>query len=489
MSENLINVDLNTVTSQVDVGSALVNKRNGLITAGVVCAGLITFGIVNANTGESSANDTSDTVANGYNVENGCDNLTDAQAARNGDNYIPEAFLPGYDGISAKAYVDMLFDQDGPLSNKGDLDSLAAFMATVTSPANDGKEVNPDYNYSETFKNKVAQYKSDGLGAAREDCALSYDTAVQTAQYANTWEHAGATVTAFHAVRDADNNIIDMIPQKIVLGEDLSGVSFMVRGSSEGVDGFTEVLVSKDGIMYVKGITVGEGARAIGESEETVSVDSNADVTVAANPSTSSSTELTVPANVDTSSSSSVTPNATPATVPATTPANGTTGGGSSSTGGNGGVGPTPSTPDAPGAGITPVDVPATNGTTPNTAPGTTAGTTPNTAPGTTAGTTPNTAPNTTQPGTTAPETTQPATTAPNTTQPPITAPPTTAEQLYEITYCDIDAPRNEGGYGVVMHLGSLTLSQLNAIKADTMNKLNFTNLGDSNGDGQVICK
>lgn len=65
----------------------------------------------------------------------------------------------------------------------------------------------------------------------------------------------------------------------------------------------------------------------------------------------------------------------------------------------------------------------------------------------------------------------------------------TTTEPRYDLSVCDLDQKRNEGGYGVVVHYSNLTAPQRDAILADPMNKSPYTSLHDSNGDGQEICK
>jgi hypothetical protein len=390
------------------------------------------------NEGGGNGTTATTTPVGGYDTDSGCDVFVDAQAATEGNLYDSKAFLPKFekDDSNAKVVIDNLFNTNGPLSNKGDIDSLAAFMAVIGTPANDGKAVDPTFNHGEEFRRKVATYRSNGLNEARQDCAEAYDTAVQTAQYEQKWANEGDTVTLIEAIRDEDNNIIGMIPTKTVTGADLGGVSFEVRNTSDGVDGFTSVLYHEgDGKLFVKGITTGEGVKVIADSEDTVTVDPNSVTTLTVAP-TVVTTGVTIEADPSTTTTSTIAPaesgngeddeddnpatsNASP--TPTVLPTNG---GGGSGTGGNGGAGPTPSTPDVPGAGTTPVDVPATAGSTPatNGTPGTngtpTSGT-PNTEGPTTLPTTPPTeaTPPPTQP-TTPPTTATPTTPAPTTTQP-----------------------------------------------------------------------
>lgn len=88
--------------------------------------------------------------------------------------------------------------------------------------------------------------------------------------------------------------------------------------------------------------------------------------------------------------------------------------------------------------------------------------------------------------GTTSTSTT---TTAPRVTTTTTTVPTTTTEPRYDLSVCNLRLNRNEGGKGVVVHHSNLTAAQRDAILANPDNKSPYNSLGDSNGDGQEICK
>ncbi len=106
---------------------------------------------------------------------------------------------------------------------------------------------------------------------------------------------------------------------------------------------------------------------------------------------------------------------------------------------------------------------------------------------GTTPGT--GTGPGTSGPGTTGGGTPTTAGSTTSSSSSTSTSTPTTQPELFNIDVCDLDAPRNEGGYGVVKFFRNITKAMRDAILADPMNKTPYTSLGDSNNDGQVICK
>lgn len=113
----------------------------------------------------------------------------------------------------------------------------------------------------------------------------------------------------------------------------------------------------------------------------------------------------------------------------------------------------------------------------------------PTTIPGVTTTTTPGGHTTTTIPRPTTTTTTVRPTTTTTTTTTTIPRPTTTAPQLFELEWCDIDKRRNEGGFGVIMFATGLTRAERDEILADPNNIVDYQNLGDSNGDGQYICK
>ena len=47
--------------------------------------------------------------------------------------------------------------------------------------------------------------------------------------------------------------------------------------------------------------------------------------------------------------------------------------------------------------------------------------------------------------------------------------------------YCDLDAPRPGGGYGIIKLVYGITAAQLNALRNDPYNDFNFTPIGNGN--------
>ncbi len=192
----------------------------------------------------------------------------------NPDKYVATAFLPqqakpvSSKGEAAK-HVASWFDADGPLGTKIDSASLAAIQATIVGPAHDGEAVNPKFDYLKAFSDAAARYAAPqgGLEAARKDCATTAETLVQTGDFNGEWAQPGETITRIVPVRDANNKIIGMKLEKVVTEAKLGGVDFQLRQTSKGLDGFTDVLVTQNGTEYVKGLTVGEGGTAAGESQ------------------------------------------------------------------------------------------------------------------------------------------------------------------------------------------------------------------------------
>ncbi len=201
-----------------------------------------------------------------------CNSSEFANVSARPNEYNATAFLPHTDKLGnddeASKFVLSLFDQNGPLAGQLDPVSLAAVEAVVVVPSHDGVATNPDYDFVKTFKDKFAAYSQadGGLDLAKKDCVTARDTLVQTGQFNGTWAVKGETVTLFHALRDTDNqdaakkfNIIDMKPVKVVTQDTLGGVEFTVRATNKGIDGFISVLLTKEGDLYIKGFTEGQG--------------------------------------------------------------------------------------------------------------------------------------------------------------------------------------------------------------------------------------
>ncbi len=252
--------------------------------AGVVI--LATGGSVYACSGDSDKAGR-EAAANANTIEM-CANSTFSEVSTNAEHYATEAFLPKgeiKDAKSADAYVNTLFDKDGPLAGEQDQVSLGAFMATIVNPAHDGAAVNPNYDYLGTFKSNVAAYRAPGGDAkAKEDCKTAFQTAKQTVQYNGDWAQAGETVTQFTAVRNEANKITGMKLDQVVTNDKLAGAAMALRATAKGLDGFTEVLITPDGKMYVKGVTAGNGGSVSLEGENPEQVNPDAQTSIAPTP-------------------------------------------------------------------------------------------------------------------------------------------------------------------------------------------------------------
>ncbi len=347
--------------------------RNRLIAVGTTVLALGAGAGVFAYEHSSRAEADVPSVSTAEAGQNCADLSFSSETGSNSSIYNSEAFLPKPGAVEnqddAKKYVTNLFGKEGPLAGKANKRSLATFMSAVVKPAHDGKAVNPNSNYAESYNRSLASYDAEGgLVVAQADCKQAYETAVQVSSYTDKWVSNGSTVTEFTAIRDKDNNIVDMKLTKRVIGQDLKGILLRFNDTTRGLDDFTEVLISTndglEGNMYVKGSTVGQGGKP-----------------------TPNTSEVTVPAKANQQKQNQK---------------NQANGGGQQN-GTNQGVGAT-------GGAAGP------NGNNPEAGPG---GVT--NSPGGGGGTTPETTPGTTTPGNTTPNTTTPGTTTPPTTRPPQT--------------------------------------------------------------------
>ncbi|MDO8265980.1 MAG: hypothetical protein Q7T41_03490 [Candidatus Saccharibacteria bacterium] len=57
----------------------------------------------------------------------------------------------------------------------------------------------------------------------------------------------------------------------------------------------------------------------------------------------------------------------------------------------------------------------------------------------------------------------------------------TTQPERYDANYCDLNAPRPGGGYGIIKVVLGITAAELNALKADPYNDFTYTNIGSGN--------
>lgn len=159
---------------------------------------------------------------------------------------------------------DYIYNNPVEAADKIDPASLAALMSAVTKPASDRKATDSSYDYVEAFKESLDGYAA-GVGAlekAKQDCEQTVETLKQVAEYNGSWAQEGEKVVKLSAVRDETNKIVGMELKKQVVTETLSGVELKLREtSSEDLDGFTSVLITEEGEMYVKGVIVERNAR------------------------------------------------------------------------------------------------------------------------------------------------------------------------------------------------------------------------------------
>ncbi len=401
-------------------------KGRALLAGGVAVVALTAVGIGGCNYLQDDDGSAPTTTKD---ANEQCDDLTQANAAANSDNYnTPQAFFPKTGKLEkadqVRPYIQELFSEDGPLAGKGDYASLAAIMSTVVLPAHDGAVTDINFNYLGTYNARIAAYGAEGgKKAAVADCKQAWETLNQVAGYNDNWAQEGEQVTEFQAVRDTtnpdkskQNNIVGMTLSQGVSTDTLRGIEFKLRNTSKELDGFQEILLSTnqkgqlDGRIFVRGFTNGN-VSLDPNGEPQVSIDQNGNpVQVRLLPD---GTVETTTVNKDTGETSvTVGPNE-----------------GVNNTGGA--AGPNGLNPEAGPGGVT--DSPAVGPSTPQGPGTTTPGTTP---PGTNPPTTrpPVTTPPTTQPPVTAPPTTRPPVTTPPTTQPPVTTPTTTQPKGPEVT-------------------------------------------------------
>ncbi|MGB4758501.1 MAG: hypothetical protein WBP26_00415 [Candidatus Saccharimonadales bacterium] len=221
----------------------------------------------------------------GADVSRACVEVSFANMSSNPNEYFADAFLPKTEGLNStedvEAYAARLFTE-GPLSKisgKGtDPASLAAIMSALTVPARDGNAVDPNYDYVASFNTHFAEYQTTGgTEKAKDDCKKTADTIIAVGGYEKLWAGSGDTVTQLVPVRlgaevgAAANSIAGLELRQVVLGQELGGLLLRLRDTSgNGVDGFTEVLLSKDGTMFVQGPIPQSGATA--ESTATASM-------------------------------------------------------------------------------------------------------------------------------------------------------------------------------------------------------------------------
>ena len=373
-------------------------------------------------------------------TEKSCEVVKDKHASSNSEKYTSSGLFPRAEefknSADIKAYVNRLFDKDGPLANNGDYASIAAGMGAFGAPSHDGEALNPNYDVLAIFADRFAAYRSEGGSkAAAEDCNKLRETLVQDARLRNEWAKQGDIVTQLVAVRDLDEDSDDFysiqevkFEKAVVKSEEgLSGLELELRDTSKGLDAYYSVLITNDGQFYFKGLSVGDGGSVKigdqnpGDVDEELSPQNQGDSPFAGGEI--DETTIDDDGNVTTTGR-----NANGDTVIETTAPNGTTtvtivpvGGGTPTVTvtipGPAGPGTTVPGPGGPG--------PTTPGTTTPGGPGTTVP-----GPGPSPTTTIPRYPTTTRPTTTTPPTTppptSPTTTRPTTTTPP-TSPPTTA--------------------------------------------------------------
>ncbi len=239
-----------------------IENRNGLQrlwhdkTARIVAGAALVLAGVTAYefTGNSGSGDNTNRASIDITTaKSECADFQSSDSSANPINYYSQAFLPKPEkavnsDVTAQNYVNQLFGSTGPLAGKnGDINSLAAIMATVVVPAQEGAISDPHYSYVDTFNQEVARYQvtgGEGVKAAALDCTTAINTIVQVEGYNSDWIQAGAQVTEFKALRDSSNEIVGMKLEPVRADQTLAGIDIKLNGDVKGLKGFTEILIA-----------------------------------------------------------------------------------------------------------------------------------------------------------------------------------------------------------------------------------------------------
>jgi hypothetical protein len=237
-------------------------------TVALIAIGGLALGSLELVKGRGSDN-TSKSEINTRAAANDCVDFQSSNSSSNPNTYFSTSFLPKPEtavnsDISAQNYVNQLFGKTGPLAGKnGDINSLAAIMATVVVPAQEGAISNPKYSYVDTFNQEVARYSvagGEGTKAAALDCKTTFDTVLQVEGYNTDWVQAGADVTEFEAQRNSNNTIDGMKLVQMHADQNMQGIEFKLNQDVKGLKGFTEILVSTNpttaGEIFAEGTIV-----------------------------------------------------------------------------------------------------------------------------------------------------------------------------------------------------------------------------------------
>lgn len=236
--------------------------RRNLIAAGafVAVGGLaITAGIIHGRSDEPTPASANGDPTRSVNVDEACGQakFDSPEAPLNADSskYDAGGFLPNTPIINtdqAQANINVNFNT-GPLGTTIDPMSSAAIYSFITGPAKNGPATDNNYNYTDAFATKVAEYSAPGgLDKAKQDCKDSYSTMQQTAQYKDNWAVNGDAITKLAAIRNEKNQIVGMELQPSTATASMNGVEYTWRTTAKDLKGFDSVL-QINGNFYVKG--------------------------------------------------------------------------------------------------------------------------------------------------------------------------------------------------------------------------------------------
>lgn len=179
-------------------------------------------------------------------------------------NFNPNAFGPEADeginsGDDAEAYINA-----NPFADATKIDkvSLAAFMSLATIPATkDATTLSTEYikNFDSTLKAYNTQ--EDALEDAAEDCATTKELLDKSANYTDNFANDGEPIVRVSRAVEGGRTTMKF---KKMGSLTLEGVEIALsddeseRTDSNGreYNGFPSLLITKEGVVYMKGVTV-----------------------------------------------------------------------------------------------------------------------------------------------------------------------------------------------------------------------------------------
>lgn len=293
---------MTSAETMMSANPATLGLREKLVATAMLT--VLSVGALACGSGEGDDSDAARTSIADLDRVAACEDADFASAGYNNDDWARAGFVPRaeeetVDTNTASNRIHRLFmineeGPDGPLGAEIDKVSLAAFVAAITKPATDGGRINPTYNYGEAFANTYFDYRADGgEELARQDCATTLDTMILTAEYDDDWA-MGETVTRLAAVRNDENRLTGMRVTEVVVSDDepLTGVAFKLNRNRElddgtVIDGFVEVLLGDDGVLYVKGIPIEAGTFTLDDAQAPSDQQDTEDVEGTENPGVS----------------------------------------------------------------------------------------------------------------------------------------------------------------------------------------------------------